>query len=63
MNEKLYKLENVTNASIREEEFKKLWNDPEVQSVIKRAQEAYLPWREFKNKSWAPGDKENSATH
>lgn len=59
MNEKLYKLENLTNPSIpEEEEFKKLWNDPEVQSAIKRAQEAYLPWREFKNKAWIPGDKE-----
>lgn len=59
MNEKYYKLENLTNISIPgDEEFKKLWDNPDIQSAIKRAQEAYLPWREFKNKAWVQGNKE-----
>lgn len=56
---KIYKIQNINPSPPEsEEEFKQLWASTEVQESVRRAQESYLPWQEFKNKAWVPGNKE-----
>lgn len=58
MHEKYYRLENLTSFPANEEDLKQYLNDPNIQTIVQRAQNAYLPWQEFKRKSWASGEKE-----
>jgi Fic family protein len=57
MSDKLYKIQNIKKISIPDN-FEQLWKADEVQEAIKRAQENYLPWQEFRFKSWVPNNKE-----
>ena len=58
--EKTYKIETVdlTQAAENFAEVYDLWQTEEIRHAIERAQERYLPWQEFKNKTWVPGNKE-----
>ena len=57
--DKVYKIQNVSGASLPDgEEFRQLLESKDVQKAIGRAQEKYLPWQEFRLKSWVPKDKE-----
>ncbi len=56
--EKYYKIDN-RDAAVANLEITKLWSLSEVQEAIRKAQEKYLPWQEFRNKSWVPGNKEH----
>ena len=59
--EKIYKLQNVENPQFPKshEEIVALVTSTEVQKAILSAQERYLPWIEFREKSWVPGNKEH----
>jgi Fic family protein len=35
-----------------------LLNDPKIMQAVKQAQAKYLPWKEFRYKSWVPSDKQ-----
>ncbi|MDB2414438.1 Fic family protein [Rickettsiales bacterium] len=61
MPEEIYKIQNIKNMSLPSEDIdlEKLLADEEVQNAIKKAQELYLPWQEFRLKSWVPGNKEH----
>lgn len=61
MQEKIYKIHNIDFSPLPpdEEEFKRLWASASTQDAIRRAQESYLPWEEFRKKSWVPGRKED----
>lgn len=58
--DKIYKIQNIINPTLikSEVEFKQLWASAEVQEAVRLTQERYLPWQEFKNKTWVPGNKE-----
>lgn len=57
MHEKIYKIQNIKKIPLPEK-IEQLWASEEAQEAIKRAQENYLAWQEFKLKSWVPNDKE-----
>lgn len=56
-----YKLQNLENFQFPEkhEDIVALVTSTEVQKAIFQAQERYLPWLEFREKSWVPGNKEH----
>ena len=54
--EKHYKIEPPPNSMPRNSA--ELSKDPAVMQAVARAQERYLPWDEFKHKTWVPGSKE-----
>ncbi len=62
MKEEYYKINNPKLDAFKlfadAAEFESLANSPEVQSVVAKAQENYLSWQEFRNKSWATDKKE-----
>lgn len=59
MHEKYYKIENpVFSLPDKEEDFRALINSSSTKEIVAKAQSSYLPWQEFKNKSWATSDKE-----
>jgi Fic family protein len=58
--EKTYKIQNVAEFSLADspEALNWLFTAPEAIEAIKKAQEHYLPWQEFRNKDWVHGNKE-----
>jgi Fic family protein len=54
--EKRYELEAPPAASASD--ILTVNGDPAVTKAVSRAQERYLPWPEFKRKTWVPGKKE-----
>lgn len=58
MREKFYKIENLIDPTLPkdEEEFKRLLNSKEVRKALDLAQESYVPWQDFKYKTWVSDD-------
>lgn len=58
--EKTYKIQNLENPKFPDshDEIVALVTSNEVRKAILAAQERYLPWQEFREKSWVPGNKE-----
>jgi len=57
MQEKTYKIQNIDKISLPDK-VEQLWASEEAQEAIKRTQENYLAWQDFKLKSWVPSNKE-----
>ncbi len=59
--EKTYKLQNLEKPQFPEnrDEVVALLTSTEVRKAIAEGQDRYLPWIEFKEKSWVPGNKEH----
>ena len=56
--EKIYKIHNL-DRTLHNADFKRieeLWKQKTTQDLVSRANGAYLPWDEFRKKSWPGGD-------
>lgn len=56
MNETYYKIEKPATETPGEG-LSDLLSDPATMRAVTQAQKLYLPWKEFRYKSWVPGDK------